>query len=210
MGVALQFAERHHNVFKRSANAAQGVASIAAEVDMKGPIVHDELTTFQTEFGWCAMLGRGDQLRALSFAHRSAEAAIEHLGAEFVAAARRSSWNRSLSRRIAAALEGEPDEFRDIEIDLDHLTPFGRRVATFCRRNSLGANTQLWRASQNRRTAGGGTGGWLGNGANRTPMIVPCHRVIASGGRLGGFSAPQGINLKRRLLAVECAVFCST
>jgi methylated-DNA-[protein]-cysteine S-methyltransferase len=38
---------------------------------------------------------------------------------------------------------------------------------------------------------------------NRTPMVVPCHRVLASGGRLGGFSAPGGTEFKRRLLALE-------
>ena len=38
---------------------------------------------------------------------------------------------------------------------------------------------------------------------NRFPLIVPCHRVVAAGGRLGGFSAPGGPALKRRLLAIE-------
>jgi methylated-DNA-[protein]-cysteine S-methyltransferase len=38
---------------------------------------------------------------------------------------------------------------------------------------------------------------------NRVPIIVPCHRVVGSGGSLGGFSAPQGVELKRRMLAME-------
>ena len=41
--------------------------------------------------------------------------------------------------------------------------------------------------------------------SNRTPLIVPCHRVVAAGGKLGGFSAPQGLTLKRRLLAIEAS-----
>jgi methylated-DNA-[protein]-cysteine S-methyltransferase len=40
---------------------------------------------------------------------------------------------------------------------------------------------------------------------NSVPLIVPCHRVIAAGGKLGGFSAPQGLDLKRRLLDLESA-----
>jgi methylated-DNA-[protein]-cysteine S-methyltransferase len=40
-------------------------------------------------------------------------------------------------------------------------------------------------------------------GKNPYPIIVPCHRVLASGGRIGGFSAPTGIALKRKLLAIE-------
>jgi methylated-DNA-[protein]-cysteine S-methyltransferase len=38
---------------------------------------------------------------------------------------------------------------------------------------------------------------------NRFPLVVPCHRVLAAGGSLGGFSAPQGLIMKRRLLAME-------
>jgi methylated-DNA-[protein]-cysteine S-methyltransferase len=39
--------------------------------------------------------------------------------------------------------------------------------------------------------------------SNTVPIIIPCHRVIASGGAIGGFSAPQGISLKQRLLEME-------
>ncbi len=42
-------------------------------------------------------------------------------------------------------------------------------------------------------------------GRNPVPVIVPCHRVLAAGGRSGGFSAPGGIATKMRLLAIEDA-----
>jgi methylated-DNA-[protein]-cysteine S-methyltransferase len=38
---------------------------------------------------------------------------------------------------------------------------------------------------------------------NRFPIIVPCHRVIASDGSLGGYSAPRGLEMKKRLLQME-------
>jgi methylated-DNA-[protein]-cysteine S-methyltransferase len=38
--------------------------------------------------------------------------------------------------------------------------------------------------------------------SNRVPLIIPCHRVVAAGD-LGGYSAPQGIELKKRLLQME-------
>jgi len=41
--------------------------------------------------------------------------------------------------------------------------------------------------------------------SNRVPLIIPCHRVVAAGGALGGFSAPHGTRLKRRLLKLEGA-----
>lgn len=40
-------------------------------------------------------------------------------------------------------------------------------------------------------------------GRNAVPIIVPCHRVLAAGGRIGGFSGGDGVNTKRRLLAHE-------
>jgi methylated-DNA-[protein]-cysteine S-methyltransferase len=38
---------------------------------------------------------------------------------------------------------------------------------------------------------------------NRIPLIVPCHRVVCSNGRVGAYSAPGGVRTKRRLLALE-------
>ena len=46
----------------------------------------------------------------------------------------------------------------------------------------------------------------LANGRNPVPIVVPCHRVVAAGGKLGGFSAPGGTTTKQRLLALEGAV----
>ena len=40
-------------------------------------------------------------------------------------------------------------------------------------------------------------------GANRVPLVIPCHRVVASGGRLGGYSSPRGLSMKTRLLELE-------
>ena len=42
-------------------------------------------------------------------------------------------------------------------------------------------------------------------GRNPVPIVVPCHRVLAAGGAMGGFSAPGGIETKRRMLVIEGA-----
>ncbi|HZZ29261.1 MAG TPA: methylated-DNA--[protein]-cysteine S-methyltransferase [Pirellulales bacterium] len=171
--------------------------------------MHDELTAFRTAFGWCAMLGRGPKLRALTFGHRNSEAAMAALESQLTADARRSSWNRPLAQRLVDALEGEPDLFTDVEVDFDHLTPFSRRVAAACRRIPWGETRSYGQlaATAGRPAAARAVGRVMSQ--NRTPLIVPCHRVIGSSGRLVGFSAPQGIALKRRLLALESAVLCS-
>jgi methylated-DNA-[protein]-cysteine S-methyltransferase len=45
----------------------------------------------------------------------------------------------------------------------------------------------------------------VGNACGANPMVIvtPCHRVIASGGRIGGYGSVQGIAVKRKLLAIE-------
>jgi len=40
-------------------------------------------------------------------------------------------------------------------------------------------------------------------GQNKLPLAIPCHRVIRSNGKLGGFSSPGGVNLKKKLLDFE-------
>ena len=52
-----------------------------------------------------------------------------------------------------------------------------------------------------RPTAGRAVGGAVG--ANPVPIIIPCHRVLAAGGKVGGFSGSGGIGTKRRILAIE-------
>ncbi len=47
-------------------------------------------------------------------------------------------------------------------------------------------------------------------GRNPVPLVVPCHRIVAAGGKIGGFSAPGGAVTKQRLLAHERARHAST
>ncbi len=42
-------------------------------------------------------------------------------------------------------------------------------------------------------------------GANPIPLVIPCHRVLAADGRTGGFSSPDGVRMKMRMLALEHA-----
>jgi methylated-DNA-[protein]-cysteine S-methyltransferase len=42
-----------------------------------------------------------------------------------------------------------------------------------------------------------------GHGEDPVALIIPCHRVLAAGGKIGGFSAPGGLAAKIRMLALE-------
>ncbi len=110
---------------------------------------------------------------------------------------------RDLVRRLKLFAVGQPQDFRDICIDLSDQTPFQRAILTRCREIPHGSTMtygQLAAAAGYPRSARA-----VGNvmASNRTPMVIPCHRVLAAGQRVGGFSAPGGIAMKRKMLQLE-------
>jgi len=168
---------------------------------MGTPPTDPRLTVFPSELGWIAMVGAGDVLCRLSFGHRGPDVAVAALGPELAAV--EGEWNPGLIDRLQAYAAGEPVDFGDVAIDQRHLSPFGRRVIRRCRRIPYGRTVsyaELAAAAGSPRAARA-----VGNcmAANRTPLVVPCHRVVAAGGRLGRFSAPGGTRTKRRLLEME-------
>ncbi len=107
----------------------------------------------------------------------------------------------AVRRELAEYFEGARSDF---ELELDWSLArggFGRRVLQECARIPYG-RTSTYRelavaaGSPNAFRAAGSA-----LGANPIPIVVPCHRVLASGGGLGGYTG--GLERKRRLLAVE-------
>ncbi|MEX0585771.1 MAG: methylated-DNA--[protein]-cysteine S-methyltransferase [Pirellulales bacterium] len=108
-----------------------------------------------------------------------------------------------LIERLQAYVSGQRVNFDDIPLDSDGLTAFRRAVTESCRRVAYGEviSYQELARRAGHPDAARAVGQVMAN--NRWPIIVPCHRIIASGGRLGGYSAPDGLALKKRLLALE-------
>ncbi len=105
--------------------------------------------------------------------------------------------------RLVRLLDGEPVELHDVPVAVDHLSAFQRRVVTACRAIPFGATRSYGQLAAAAGSPGAARAVGQVMASNRTPLLVPCHRVLAAGGKLGGFSAPQGLTLKRRLLAIE-------
>jgi methylated-DNA-[protein]-cysteine S-methyltransferase len=106
---------------------------------------------------------------------------------------------------IGALLQGEPADLSGVALDLDRVPSFDRRVYEVARSIAPGATLTYGEIATRLgdRNAARAVGKALG--ANPFPIVVPCHRVVAAGGKLGGFSAPGGADTKRRLLALESA-----
>ena len=98
---------------------------------------------------------------------------------------------------------GRAADFSGIALDLVGLTPFQRRVYRALRKVPRGRTVtygDLARLIGSPRAARAVAGAM---GRNPMPLIIPCHRVVGRGGALGGFSAAGGVDLKRRMLALE-------
>jgi methylated-DNA-[protein]-cysteine S-methyltransferase len=106
---------------------------------------------------------------------------------------------------ITALLGGERRDLRSVVLDERALDEFQRRVSAATREigpgetASYGEIARAIGAPQEARAVGAALG------RNPFPVVVPCHRVLASSGALHGFSAPGGLRTKRRMLEIEGA-----
>lgn len=107
--------------------------------------------------------------------------------------------------RLMRFLEGEAVTLKDIPLALDHLSAFQRKVVAACRAIPYGETRTYGDLAAKAGSQGAARAVGTVMAGNRMPLIVPCHRVVAAGGKIGGFSAPSGLSLKRRLLALEAA-----
>ena len=104
---------------------------------------------------------------------------------------------------IVALLDGEPRDLSDIPLDLDGVPDFHRRVYEIARAIPCGATVSYGDIARQLGLSGAARAVGQALGRNPIPVIVPCHRVLAAGGRMGGFSAAGGVATKRRMLEIE-------
>ena len=100
---------------------------------------------------------------------------------------------------------GEQIDFAPVELDLSGIDPFRRSVYDALRKVRFGETVTYGelakRAGATQPQAAQDVG--VAMARNPVPLIIPCHRVLAAGGKLGGFSAPGRTEAKQRMLALE-------
>jgi methylated-DNA-[protein]-cysteine S-methyltransferase len=106
--------------------------------------------------------------------------------------------------QITAYFEGDCVNFsRDIPIVLNGFSPFASLVLTACRDIEFGQTVSYGRLAEMTGKPGAARAVGGAFARNPLPLIIPCHRVICANGKIGGFSAPGGVTLKKRLLQLE-------
>ncbi len=106
---------------------------------------------------------------------------------------------------VVALLRGQPRDLSYIVLDMSGVPSFQQRVYAVARTIEPGSTLTYGEIATQLgdRSAARAVGQALGR--NPFPIIVPCHRVLAAGGKVGGFSANGGITTKLRLLTIEGA-----
>ncbi len=108
-------------------------------------------------------------------------------------------------RRHRRAAGRRATDLSAVALDLDGVPTLDRRVYAIARTIACGATRSYGEIAVElgERSLARDVGQALGR--NPFPLIVPCHRVLAAGGKIGGFSANGGVTTKLRLLTIERA-----
>jgi methylated-DNA-[protein]-cysteine S-methyltransferase len=99
--------------------------------------------------------------------------------------------------------EGEAVDFSAVRLDLADLSDFNRRAYALLLEIGWGQTTTYGALARQLGDVTLSRAVGAAMGANPIPLLIPCHRVLASDGRPGGFSAPGGAESKLRMLALE-------
>ena len=158
--------------------------------------------TFNTDMGWIGILASAKGLLGATLPQPSAQEALKLLGDNVNQAAYSPHLLNNLIERLKAYFSGYRVSFPD-ELDLSGATLFQRKVWETTRLIPYGeTRSYLWVAEQIKRPkAVRAVGQALGR--NPLPIIVPCHRVVGSNGKLTGFGG--GLEMKERLLRLEAS-----
>ncbi len=172
--------------------------------------IHHHL--FDTAIGTCGVAWSARGLVALALPERDAKATEQR-----VIAKSGSAGVAAPPPAVAAAIAqitrycaGERIDFSAVPLDLSGIDPFRRRLYETMRALRFGETTTYGELARRAGSAQAGSEDWeaardvgAAMGRNPLPIVVPCHRVLAAGRKLGGFSAYGGTATKEKLLALE-------
>ena len=167
-----------------------------------------QFTTYRTTLGWAGLawddggivragLAEPDRERVRRAMRRRLPGAFEASPTAEIAAA---------AQAIAGLFDGQPGDLTSLRLDMDGVQPFDRAVYAAARAIAPGETATYGELAA--RIGAPRQARDVGTARARNPFapVVPCHRVVAADGGLGGFSAPGGVETKRRLLALEGAL----
>ncbi|MBV9243352.1 MAG: methylated-DNA--[protein]-cysteine S-methyltransferase [Methylobacteriaceae bacterium] len=161
---------------------------------------------FETAGGFCGIAWNDVGITRFQLPTRRAEA-TERMLLRRLPGAERGAPTPEVAEAVAAVqryFEGEATDFSDFKLDLGEQDAFFERLYAAARRVGWGRTT-TYGALAKELGAGPQAAKDVGQAMAKNPvaLIIPCHRVLAAGGKVGGFSAPGGAAAKVRMLELE-------
>jgi methylated-DNA-[protein]-cysteine S-methyltransferase len=180
-------------------------SSANAENTMPGRTMPGQLV-FETALGFVGIAWSARGLTRLSLFQReraSVERRIERLGVAAGSDGNPPGWVAALVRDIKAYAQGEAIDFAGVPVDLAGVGDFRLAIYEAARKLAYGETTTYGELAKRAGHPGLPRETGQALGANPVPLVIPCHRILAAGGKIGGFSAPGGSTTKERMLALE-------
>ncbi|WP_035616804.1 methylated-DNA--[protein]-cysteine S-methyltransferase [Hyphomonas johnsonii] len=160
---------------------------------------------FDTAIGACGLAWTDAGIISVQLPEASEAATEARLGRTCAAA-----WTDALPRDIAACGEGmqryfsgEAVDFSDVTLDTRRINAFRASVYDALRKVMWGETTSYGALARDIGDPGAARAIGAVMGKNPWPLVVPCHRVLAASGKIGGFSAFGGRATKRLMLQLE-------
>jgi methylated-DNA-[protein]-cysteine S-methyltransferase len=162
---------------------------------------------FETAIGRCGIVWSERGIVGVQFPEGSEQATRNRLQRRFPNACETAALPSVLRtiEEIVALLSGERRDLKDAVLDCAAVPDFNRRVYDVARTIPPGSTLSYGEVAERLGDRSLARDVAQALGQNPFPIIVPCHRVMAAGGKTGGFSAPGGVRTKLRLLSIERA-----
>ena len=166
----------------------------------------DGCALFDTAIGRCGIAWAGGRIAAVQLPERDDATTLARLRRRAPAPERTPPPPiQDVIDRVVALLDGESVDLSGVDLADDELSDTDRRVYAVARTIPPGETLTYGTVAARVGTAGDARAVGQAMGRNPFPIIVPCHRVVAADGALGGFSAEGGTDTKRRMLVIEGA-----
>lgn len=163
---------------------------------------------FETPLGACGIAWNDRGITGLQLPEANVEATRARLRRRWPGAieSEPSADAQRAIDRVLALLGGEAIDLADVPLDLDGVPEFHRKVYDVAR--TIPPGQTLTYGDIAKRLGVPREAREVGQALGRNPVaiIVPCHRVLAANGKMGGFSANGGVATKRRMLEIERAL----
>jgi len=162
-------------------------------------------TLVKTSWGWLGFACRGSRLIRLILPGPAKSSIIKSFRTEYPDSEFDPGLLPKLQQSIIDYFSGKSVRF-NCQVDISWATPFARKVYQACSRIKSSQTTTYSHLAPKAGSPRAARAVGSVMAANRTPLIIPCHRVLCSDGKLGGFSAPGGVELKKQLIFHESRI----